>query len=159
MKLRNKVLFIAVSALLFSCGEQPFYEKVYSFDGREWPQDVKPSYEVDFQKIDVEYDFTLSLRTSIDYQYSNLWVFMKTETPDGTTAREPFQIKITNDDGSWIGENSGSIVTTQLYFRRRQMPIKGIYKFTLEQGITESKIDEVIDLSFRVDEATTDEEQ
>jgi gliding motility-associated lipoprotein GldH len=153
MKLRNKFFFIALSALLFSCGEQPFYEKVYSFEGREWAQDVKPKYEVDFQNIDVEYDFTLSLRTSTDYQYSNLYVFMKTETPDGTIAREPFEIQITNDDGSWIGENSGTVVTTQLYFRRRKMPIKGKYTFTLEQGITESKVNEVLDLSFQVDEA------
>ena len=78
---------------------------------------------------------------------------MKTETPDGTTAREPFELKITNPDGSWIGEKSGSIVTTSLYFKRRKMPVKGKYTFTLEQGITDSKIDEVHDLTLFIEEA------
>lgn len=81
---------------------------------------------------------------------------MKTETPDGTSAREPFEIKITNPDGSWIGEKSGSIVTTPLYFRRRKMPKAGTYKFTLEQGITESVIDEVHDLTLQIDYAKAD---
>ncbi len=143
----------AVLILLGSCGEKPFYEKAYSFDGREWKQDEKLVYEVDFEDVSKPYDFTLSLRTSTDYKYNNLWLFMKTETPDGTTAREPFEVKITNPDGSWIGEKSGSIVTTPLYFRSRKMPVKGTYKFTLEQGITQSTIDEVHDMTLIIDEA------
>lgn len=78
---------------------------------------------------------------------------MKTITPDGTVAREPFEIVITNDDGSWVGEKSGSVVTTPLYFRSRKLPKPGEYKFVIEQGITESKVDEVHDLTFRVDES------
>lgn len=152
MKLKSSLIIVLLSTMLVSCGEAPFFEKAYSFEDREWSQDVKPEYTVDFKDINKEYDFILSLRTSTDYKYSNLWVFMKTETPDGTVAREPFEIKITNPDGSWIGEKSGSVVTTKLYFRRRKMPVAGTYKFTLEQGITESRIDEVHDLTFQVDE-------
>ena len=109
MKLSTSLLLGMLVLFLASCGKQPFYEKAYSFSGREWKQDVKPKYEVVFTTIDPLYDFTVSLRTSTDYKYSNLWIFMKTETPDGTIAREPFEIQITNPDGSWIGEKSGSI--------------------------------------------------
>lgn len=157
MRLQRNSLFLALSLLLFSCGETPLYEEVYSFEGREWAQDVKPSYEVDIKDINKEYDFTLSLRTSTDYEFSNLWVFMKTITPDGTTAREPFEIQVTNDDGSWVGEKSGSMVTTKLYFKKRKLPMKGKYKFIIEQGITQSKISEVSDLTFQVDDAQKEE--
>ncbi|MFT5858258.1 MAG: gliding motility-associated lipoprotein GldH [Flavobacteriaceae bacterium] len=153
MKLLRNSLFLALGLLLFSCGEVPLFEEVYSFEEREWGQDVKPSYEVEIDDIDKSYDFTLSLRTSTDYAYSNLWVFMKTITPDGATAREPFEIQVTNDDGSWVGEKSGSVVTTKLYFKERKLPMKGKYKFIIEQGITQSKIGDVHDLTFQVDEA------
>ena len=149
----SSLLMLCGMLFLSACGETPFYEKAFSFENREWKQDVKLSYEVDFKDVEKEYDFTLSLRTSTDYRYNNVWVFMKTETPDGTTAREPFEIKITNPDGSWIGEKSGSMVTTSLYFKRRKMPVKGKYTFTLEQGITDSMIDEVHDLTLIIDEA------
>lgn len=149
----NSVLILAMGLLLLSCGDKPMYEEVVSFDNREWKLDVKPEYTVEVKDASKVYDFTLSLRTTTDYQYSNLWVFMKTITPDGTVAREPFEIVITNDDGSWVGEKSGSVVTTPLYFRSRKLPIKGKYTFVIEQGITESKVDEVLDLGFRVEES------
>lgn len=156
MKTRHSLFILLLPlAILFSCAEKPFYEKSYSFEGREWKQNVKLVYEVDFYDVSKPYDFTLFLRTSTDYKYNNLWLFMKTETPDGTTAREPFEIKITNPDGSWIGEKSGSIVTTPLYFRSRKMPLKGKYTFTLEQGITQSTIDEVHDLTLMINESKT----
>lgn len=151
--MRNKTSIIIglIAVLLTACGEQPYYEKVVAFEGREWTQNVKPSYSFEVTDINKEYDFTLSLRTSTEYKYSNLWIFMKTVTPDGTVAREPFEIKIADETGAWIGEKSGSVVTTPLTFRSRKLPKKGKYTFTIEQGITQSKVTDVHDLTFRVE--------
>jgi len=136
---------------LSSCGDIPLYDKVYSFDGREWLQDVKPNFEVEIDDISKEYNFTLSLRTTVDYKYSNLWIFMKTESPDGNSAREPFELKITDESGAWIGNKTGSVVETSLNFKKRKLPLKGTYKFMIEQGITASSIDEVLDIGFTVE--------
>jgi gliding motility-associated lipoprotein GldH len=144
-------LLLLTLFFLSSCAEQPLYEKVYSFEKMEWSQDVKPEYQVEITDLEQEYDFTLSLRVTTDYAYNNLWVFMKTETPDGTVAREPFEIILANPDGSWTGNKTGTIIETPLYFKSRKLPQKGVYKFTIEQGITESKINEVLDLGFRVE--------
>ncbi len=151
MKARNKFLFILVVTVLFSCSEAPFYEKVYSFENQEWKQDHKLKYVVDIQDIDKVYDFTLSIRTTTDYKYNNLWLFMKTEAPDGSTGREPFEVRISNEDGSWIGTKTGTVVETPLSFKQRKLPLKGKYTFTIEQGITESIVDEILDVVFRVD--------
>ena len=140
---------------MLSCSEAPFYEKVYSFKNKEWKQDQKMKYVVDIQDTEKVYDFTVTLRTTTDYKYNNLWVFMKTIAPDGSSGRRPYQLMVTNPDGSWIGTKSGTIVETTLSFRQRKMPIKGKYTFVLEQAITESKIDEVLDLVFRVQESSS----
>ena len=146
----NKLLVVALF-LFVACGKTPHFEKVYSFENREWTQDVKLSFPVEIEDIEAEYNFTLSLRVSTDYKYNNLWVFLKTTSPDGTEAREPFEIKITNPDGTWVGNRTGSIVETALTFRKRKLPLKGKYNFILEQGITNSKIDNVLDLGFKVE--------
>ncbi len=138
--------------MLFSCSEQPFYEKVYSFKNNEWSQRVKPSFTIDIKDINIEYNFVITLRTTTDYKFSNLWIYMNTVTPDGTKAREPFQIAVTNADGSWAGIKTGTIVELPLQFNKRRLPKKGKYTFTLEQGITDSKIDEVLDIGLRVTE-------
>ena len=142
---------------MFGCSEAPFYEKVYSFDGRTWKQDQKMKFEVEIQDTAKVYDFTLAVRTTTDYKYSNLWMFMKTIAPDGSTGREPIQLYLTNPDGSWVGTKSGSVVETPLYFKKRKLPMKGKYTFIIEQGITDSKVTEILDLIFRVDFAGKEE--
>lgn len=149
--MRNSWLFIGLIAICFSCGKAPFYEKSISFKSKEWTRNLKPSFTVDIKNIDQEYDFTLSLRTTTDYKYSNLWIFLKTIAPDGTSAREPFEIVLANPDGSWVGNKSGTIVETPLSFTKRKLPLKGKYKFIVEQGITNSEVDEVLDISFIVE--------
>lgn len=144
---------LLVFPILFACSEAPMYEKAYSFDNREWKQDQKMKFVVDIKDTSKVYDFTLSVRTTTDYKYSNLWMFMKTIAPDGSTGREPIQMYLTNPDGTWIGTKSGSTVETPLYFKKRKLPLKGKYTFIIEQGITDSKVTEILDLIFRVDHA------
>lgn len=145
-------LFSLIFSVLFlsACTETPTYEKSYAFENKVWEQNVKPSFTIDIKDIEKEYDFILTLRTTTDYKYSNLWIYLNTTTPDGKKAREPFEIKTTNPDGSWIGKKTGTIVEHSLYFKRRKLPAKGKYVFVLEQGITDSKVDQVLDVGLQV---------
>ena len=150
---QNRIVFVLFCLVfLFSCESVPTYEKSFVFEKNEWKQDVKPSFIVDIKDPSKEYDFVLTLRTTTEYKYSNLWVYMNTKTPNGEKAREPFELKITNPDGSWIGKKTGTVVEHQLVFKRRRLPYLGKYKFVLEQGISEKEIDEVLDISLRVQE-------
>lgn len=148
----SKLVWLLFVAIIFTgCSDQAFYEKSYSFKDAKWNQDVKPRFVVDFKDTSEAYTFTLSLRTTTDYKYSNLWIFMKTITPEGIVAREPYQLKITNEDGSWIGNKTGTIVETPLVFSNRKLPKAGKYTFILEQGITNQEIDEVEDITFKIE--------
>lgn len=150
-KLKYFVLFV-LFGIFTSCSEELYFDKVYSFNDNEWSQRVKPSFIVDIKDASTEYVFTVTLRTTTDYKYSDLWIYMNTVTPDGKKSREPFKIEITNPDGSWKGIKTGTIVEHHLQFGKNRLPMKGKYIFTLEQGITNSKIDEVLDIGLSVNE-------
>jgi gliding motility-associated lipoprotein GldH len=155
MRIRLELIASCAAVMLFTgCEKAPTYEKTYAFENHEWQQKVKPSFTVDIKDAEKEYDFILTLRTTTEYKYSNLWIYMNTTTPDGQKAREPFEIKTTNPDGSWIGKKIGTVVEHSLYFKRRKMPVKGKYVFVLEQGITNSKVDEVLDIGLMVEEVS-----
>jgi gliding motility-associated lipoprotein GldH len=153
MKIRSKIGVFFCLAFLISCENAPIFEKSYVFENKEWKQNVKPSFIVDIKDATKEYDFVLTLRTTTEYKFSNLWIYMNTQTPNKESARESFEIKITNPDGSWIGKKTGTIVENSLNFKRRKLPLKGKYTFILEQGITDSKIDQVLDIGLVVTEA------
>lgn len=150
-KRRVFILFIILGTFFTSCGEQPYYEKVYSFKNNVWNQKVKPRFVVDIKDISKPYNFIVTIRTTTDYKYSNLWMYMNTITPSKEKGREPFQMLITNPDGTWTGIKTGTIVENSLYFKKRKLPKTGKYVFILEQGITESIIDEVLDIDLRVE--------
>ena len=151
----NKVfsgLSVCLLLALTACQKEAYYEKTYEFRNSAWGRDQKAVFKVDIKDVTKEYDFIITLRTTTDYDYNNLWVFLNTTTPSGARAREPFQIRIQNPDGSWAGKKTGTVVEFPLNFKRRKMPEKGTYTFALEQGITESVITEVLDIGLRVEE-------
>lgn len=139
------------SALFTSCTQPTFYEKVNKFENKTWKQNDIAEFDVNIDDTTAVYQFVLTLRTTTDYQYNNMWVFWTTTTPDGTVTREPFQFKITDNSGNWIGKKSGSIVENQLTFSERKLPMKGKYKFRLEQAVTENVVDEVLDLGLSIE--------
>jgi gliding motility-associated lipoprotein GldH len=146
----RSLLFVVLVTFLFSCDDASFYTKSYSFNNNTWERSVKPKFIVEIKDTKHLYDFIVTLRTSTSYKYNNLWIFLNTTPPNGLSVREPFEIKTCYPDGSWIGKKTGSIVEHTLIFKRRKVPLRGKYKFILEQGITEKLIDEVVDISFEV---------
>lgn len=142
------IVFISLSVILVSCGETPLYQKSVSFEGREWSDDQDLFYEFESTDEKQVLDFKLLLRTTSDFNYNNLWIYFSTETPNGEVAREPYQIRISDpQDGSWLGKRSGSVVETAIDFAKVQLPEKGLYKFKVEQAVTQSEVDEVLDMT------------
>jgi len=150
--MRNVLLLVTILFFFASCEDSAYYQKSFGFKNNMWSQNVKPKFEVDFLDTTKLYDFVLTLRTTTDYKYSNLWIFLNSTPPVGESVREPYEIKITFPDGSWVGKETGTLVEHQLVFKRRRLPFKGKYKFIVEQAITEKTIDEVLDISLRVEE-------
>lgn len=155
-KLVNKFIgFLVLTLVLSSCGDTPLYTKSYSFKNNAWSQEQKPLFVVDIPDTTNYYTVEITLRTTTDYAYNNLWFFIHTKTPKGETGREPVQIKIAGEDGSWVGEKSGTVVSTSVYYRHKRFPQKGKYVFTLEQGITEDVVANVMDISYTVTQDKT----
>lgn len=143
-------LFAVWALLLASCSQDAIYTKAYRFKDEQWAQNVKPQFDVDIQDTTQLYDFIFTLRSTTDYAYNNLWIFLRTTPPIGKSVRAPYQIKMADPNGNWIGNKSGTIVEHQLIFKRRKVPFKGKYKFELEQAITQKRVAEVLDISLAV---------
>jgi gliding motility-associated lipoprotein GldH len=151
-KVKSKIVLLVILAFvaLSSCDKKPHYDKTFAFKDKTWDQRNMPEFVVPITDTNQLYDFILTIRTTTDYKFSNLWIFLNTTTPTGIKAREPFQIRMANDDGTWIGSKTGTVVENKLLFKRRKFPDKGKFKFVIEHGITEEKVKEVMDIGLRV---------
>jgi len=154
-KVLKFVLALVVVTTLVGCGDSPLFTETVAFPENTWTLENKPMFTVEIPDTSKFYTVDVTVRTTTDYPYNNMWFFLHAKTPNGQVGREPVEVKIGNPDGSWIGEKSGTIVTTSVYFKHRKFPQQGKYVFTLEQGITEKEITEVIDISYTVKEDQT----
>ena len=150
MAKKGFLLSLLVLALT-ACSKPSFFERIHKFDNRTWKLEDVAEYTVDFDDTTSVYQFVLTLRTTTDYQYNNLWVFWTTTTPDGEVTREPFQFQMADEAGNWLGKKSGSIVENQLTFKERAIPKPGKYIFKLEQAVPADLIDEVVDLGLVIE--------
>lgn len=144
------LLLIPFSLLIFSCGKTPLYNTSIQFENNEWKQKTRPTFAVYIPDTVNTYDFTLTIRTTIDYKYNNIWLFLNTKTPSNQEVREPYEIKTTFPNGAWVGKKTGTIVEHQLIFKRRKLPSKGKYTFMIEQGVTQKVLGDILDINFNV---------
>jgi gliding motility-associated lipoprotein GldH len=145
------ILILTIGLVVFSsCETKPYYDKTYSFKGKTWNQRLKPEFVVPVEQTNQYFDFIIAIRTTTDYKFNNLWIYLNTTTPNNKKGRDPFQIRVANNDGTWRGTKTGTVVENQLLFKRRKFPEKGNYKFTIEQAITEKTVGEILDIGLRV---------
>jgi len=142
---------------LFSCGEKPLYMKTHKFKDNQWKQNEKPVFTVNFPGDTITYDVLFTLRSTIDYSFNNIWLYINTKGPECTEnptigsilRRVPVQIEMAKPNGEWIGNKSGTYVDHKLKFRQRRF-CKGKYTFEIEQGVTIGTLDELSDLTIEV---------
>jgi len=151
--MRNRIIIALVSVLLLSaCQEQPYFQQSFSFKNNTWARKNSPSFKVEIKDTSKAYNFILTFRNSTNYAYSNVWVYLNSKSPDKAYAREPFEIKITDEKGRWLGKKTGSILENRLVFRNRKLAKPGIYTFVFEQGITKKVVYNVLDLGLEIEE-------
>lgn len=157
MKINRTFTYFSIAVasifILTSCGESPYFDQAYSFEDNSWSQTDTAHFEIDVNDTIQPFNFVMTLRTSIQYQYSNIWVYVISEAPDGSKSKVAQRIPLARPDGSWIGRVSGTIVESKLRFDSKTFPMKGKYTFDIVNATQQENIEEVLDISLRVEEA------
>ena len=149
---KRVVLAFVGLLLLTACQDQPYFQQFYSFKNNTWARKNSPAFKVEIKDTSKAYNFILTLRTSTSYAYSNVWIYLNSKSPNKEFAREPFELKITDEKGRWLGKKTGSIVENRMVFRNRKLAKPGIYHFVFEQGITKKVLYNVLDLGLEIEE-------
>src|SRR5690554_2178099 len=145
--------FISIGLMLSlqGCNSDALYDKSYYFKDNVWNKKDTAYFKVEVKNTDVVHDYILSLRTSKEYQYNNLWLHIFITAPDGSTSKVAQMIPLANPDGSWIGKKSGTLVESTLRFDSKPFPLEGEYIFKITNATQQEEIRYVEDISLRID--------
>lgn len=146
---------VSTSILLFSCGSDSVFNQSVSIDNHVWKEKFHPTFKVQISDTTNPHDFVLTVRTTVDYPYANLWMFLTINGPMGKSQRFPLELVTADAKGKWMGEKSGSLVSFSKLFMHDKFPKKGTYTLSFEQATTQESLPEVVDLTLDVYMAKT----
>ena len=145
-------LFILSFWVLQSCDSKRFFEENKSIEKSVWKSKDKAIFTVLITDILSSYDFSINLRNRGDYQYSNIYLFLKTVFPDGKIARDTIECQLADYEGKWLGSGISTVKFNRFLFQKGvRFPQKGQYVFEVEQAMRVSDLKGISDIGIRIE--------
>ena len=145
-------LFILSFWVLQSCDSKRFFEENKSIEKSVWNYKDKAIFNVLITDILSSYDFSINLRNSGNYQYSNIYLFLKTVFPDGKIARDTIECQLADYEGKWLGSGISTVKFNRFLFQKGvRFPQKGQYVFEVEQAMRVSDLKGISDIGIRIE--------
>ena len=144
----KKILFaIAVTILIASCGRNTLYDESVVIPEAKWDNDNVPYFNVTVDDTLADYAFYLNIRHLENYRYSNLYVFMHTEFPNGNVTHDTIECVLATPDGRWMGKGSGTMRSAKVLLNPDlRFPLSGEYRFEIEQAMREKELRGITDI-------------
>lgn len=145
-------MLVIVVGFTLSCSQNLVFEQYKTIDDKSWNKDSVMVFTVPVSDTTDNNNFYINVRNDIKYQYSNLWLFITIEQPDGETMEDKFEIALADPSGKWLGEGLGGLKTREAIYRRNVFfPRSGDYKISIQQGMREEYLKGISDVGIRIE--------
>jgi len=150
------ITIFAFAAMVPGCRNGSMYDKFLQLDDKTWEAHDIKEFRVEIQDTMSPCNFFLNIRNTNDYHYSNLYLFIETRIPDGTSARDTVEVILAEPSGRWLGRGLGKVKENTVLLRTGLVfPRKGVYLFRLEQAMREEKLRGISDIGIRIEKMAT----
>ena len=144
----KKILYIAFLAiLLVSCGNDKLFNDSVVIPEAKWDNRMIPFFDLTVNDTLTDYAFYLNIRHLENYRYSNLYVFLHTEFPNGNVTHDTIECTFARPDGSWMSKGSGTIRSAKILLKPAlRFPLTGSYHFEIEQAMRDDVLKGITDI-------------
>ena len=150
------LIIIGTVGLLFSmlsCNNNSIYDH-NELVSKPWAADQKAVFNFEIDDTLSAFNFYINIRNTTDYNYSNLYLFIRTDFPDGRFSIDTAEIFLADINGNWLGDGFGEIKDNQRLFRKRgRFPMKGMYRITFEQAMREENLVGIEAVGIRIEKS------
>lgn len=155
MKLTKIVTFtllILMAVFSISCDRSAIFDETIDVKEGGWFKNDLARFDVLIDDSTGSYDYYLNIRHSVDYRYSNLFVFMNTTYPTGNISRDTVEFVLADKSGKWHGKGWGEIKDNSiLLVKGIKFPLQGAYTFQIQQAMREDTLKGVSNIGIRIE--------
>jgi gliding motility-associated lipoprotein GldH len=145
--------FVLVGAVLMiqACNYNSLYDENISINEKGWYKNNLATFEVVVTDTLQLYNFYINVRNTIDYRYSNLYIFMDTKFPNNNMSRDTLEFILADFEGKWLGKGWGSVKeNTVLISADMRFPLSGIYEFKIQQAMRQDTLKGIKNMGIRI---------
>ncbi|MCL2681997.1 MAG: gliding motility lipoprotein GldH [Bacteroidales bacterium] len=148
----RKLIFLLICMYLTSClsPDSAILNDSVAISERGWSIDNPVRFEMDVKDTAQLYDIYITLRHNTDYEWMNLFLFLKTYYPDQEYSRDTLECFLSDETGRWFGKGSSIKDCMMLFKKDVKFPQEGHYTFEFTQGMRTESVKNIMDLGMRI---------
>ncbi|WP_268848278.1 gliding motility lipoprotein GldH [Flavobacterium aestivum] len=156
MRIKNSVLLLLVTVLLFSCDKKRVFDEYKSL-GSAWNKDSIVTFDLPVLDSTKRYDLFVNLRDNNNYKYNNIFLIVSLESANGYTKVDTLEYQMANPDGTLLGDGFTDLKESKLYYKEN-VRFRGKYKVHIKQAVRETGkvpgvalLDGITEVGFRIE--------
>ena len=109
-------LFIVLFLGLVSCDSQRVFD-TYKSVPNAWQKDSIVTFDFKAPDSINPYNLFVNIRNSNDYQFSNLYLIVEMQFPNGKRVKDTLEYEMTRSNGEFIGTGFSDIKENKLWYK------------------------------------------
>lgn len=145
--LKKYSLLIISLAFLVSCDSKTVFSE-YKSVSNGWEKGQKIAFSFPAPDTINSYNIFVNLRNDETYKYSNLFLIVHMNFPEGKTISDTLEYAMAKPNGEWLGEGFTSLKENKLWYRENIIfPNSGVYNVQIEHAMRiNGSVDGIISL-------------
>ena len=113
----KSVLWVLLFAFVaFSCQQNKAFDRYTSISDR-WDKQQVISYDFIAPDTIIPYNLFINLRTTTDYKFSNLFLIVELDYPNGKVTKDTLEYLMAKPNGELLGSGFTSVKEHKLWFK------------------------------------------
>ncbi len=145
-------LILTSFVMISSCNTNVVYTDSIPMPGNKWELMNVAKFKVPVTDTLNSDNVSFTIRTGSSYPFRNIYLFVRTTSPDGKFLTDTLQYFLADDKGKWYGKGSGDIHELNLPYKSNVFfPVKGTYQFIVRHGMRVEDLNGVYDFGLRIE--------
>jgi gliding motility-associated lipoprotein GldH len=149
--------------LITSCDSKSVFD-VYKSVPNQWHKDSVVSFNFKAPDTIKNYDLYVQLRNTNGYKFSNLFLIVELNYPNGKAVKDTLEYKMAAPNGELLGSGFSDLKENKLWFRGFKTPFQfeeeGDYTINIQHAMRNNgevngikNLEGITDIGFRVEQA------
>jgi len=148
----RKLISVLFGIFLVSCSlaDQAVLSESVAIPETGWTMENPIQINAKIKDTSQLYDVYIMLRHNTDYEWINLFLFLKTYYPNQEFSRDTLECFLSDETGRWFGKGSSVKDHTMLFKSNVKFPQEGHYQFEFVQGMRTESLQNIMDLGMKI---------